>query len=240
MSRGDYSYDHGNHDAKTLKLAGAAKLVGWPTPQAGDSKRGISSEHRKRQQEKGNGHSELTWSARLASWATPTASLADKGVRTVEGGQAEALRNHGPDLSAQVTLTSWATPQSRDWKGSNTAGPTETRGSKGPPLNEQARLTLAPWATPVSTELGNSLESYRAMKANMKSGARSAITHPSLQAQLAASGPMPTGSTASTESIGQLDPDHSRWLMGLPREWADCAPTATRSTRKSRKPSSKP
>jgi hypothetical protein len=37
----------------------------------------------------------------------------------------------------------------------------------------------------VSTEIGNTLENYTAMKRNMKSEPRTAITHPSLAAQLA-------------------------------------------------------
>jgi hypothetical protein len=184
----------------------------------------------------GNAGTTLLDAVRLAAW--PTAKVND----AERGGCLEHMDGRRSNLNDSVHLASW--PTSRATDGSN--GSTTLRSENGIDLPATAGLTG--WATPSATDgkiasnpgqrRGQTLENYRAMKRNMKSGARIAITHPSLQAQLVVSGRALTGSSVATGSGGQLNPDHSRWLMGFPVEWASCGATATASSRRSRRHSS--
>lgn len=137
----------------------------------------------------------------------------------------------------ESTFAGWPTTTKEDAHSSARHG-YMNQGNAGTTLTDAARM--AGWATPVSTEIGNTIENYLAMKANMAAGVRTAITHPSLQAQLVVSGMDPIGWNAATANTGLLNPEHSRWLMGIPRAWEDCAPMVTPSLRRKRRFSSKP
>ena len=135
-----------------------------------------------------------------------------------------------------IAPTGWVTPTSRDHKDS--PGMVAQRDGKDRVDQLPRQAYLAGWPTPTTsnTRTGKassalSMKRENGSKVQQRLQDFAAIAGP---ARLTASGEMLIGLDAGMVSGGQLNPAHSRWLMGLPAEWDDCAPTETPSTLKRR------
>ena len=177
----------------------------------------------------------------LSPWPTPNAgpqndtdSRWEKRREEVAAKYGHGHNGFGMTLGMAATLAGWTTTTTRDWKDTGEIRP---RADGTPRLDQLPRqATLAGWPTPLlgDAHLASTPEAaMRRIAEGKETVSRvAAICGP---ARLTATGEMLTGSSAAMESGGQLNPAHSRWLMGLPPEWDACAPTATPSSRKSRR-----
>ena len=198
----------------------------------------------------------LTWKP----WVTPSG---------VSRSRLRASVRRTSEIGTTGAVSAWPTPTTRDWKDGKEqqnvplnallgrvawlagwptpmAGTPAQNGNNAAGNNDSSRRTVAlsGWPTPTaaladkgvrSTE-GGIREAMRSHGPDLAAVSSLTVDGP---ARYTASGELLTGCSAGMESGGQLSPAHSRWLMGYPAEWDDCAVTETRSIRSKRQSSSR-
>ena len=201
----------GKVSGHNLDLNAAAQLTGWPTP--------LASKLTPSQREDFTPN--LANVAQLTGWPTPNAISENRGglQTNAENALNRKEQGHMLNLDDAAQLSGWATPTVRDHKDG-------AANLENVPINHLLgrEVLLTGWATPLG--LGG-----RHTKGSPK---RAIDNKGRLKDQVYLVGEMSNGSHAPTspkmdkENTGQLNPDFSRWLMGFPDEWANCAPMGTR------------
>jgi len=151
-------------------------------------------------------------------WPTPRAAEAGPDYAI-----ADRKGSGGYSLQTVAQIAGWPTPTLQDSEQAGGAG-CIARGGRGHSLHSAAKISG--WATPQARDHRRGETGGEPLTHNSRPLSE--------QVLLADSGPTPPGSPAATEKRGALNPAHSRWLMGYPPAWDDCAATATPLTPGSR------
>lgn len=163
-----------------------------------------------------------TSESELTGWPSPLASNVKNCYQDWLKVLARKEAGRQPNLQDFAVLAAWTTPTNRDWK--DTSGMTAQRDGKErlDQLPRQAFLTG--WPTPQVNYITNATTvqmSADGGETPNKIGWAASLCGP---LRLTVFGEMRTGSYVEMANGVQLNPAHSRWLMGLPHAWDESSP----------------
>lgn len=191
----------------------------------------------------------LTWKDRVTPGGLPIPALRASVLRTsgkdytgwptprVGGNGAASSNRTGTrgNIEQAAWLAGWPTPTTTDHKGGYQGG--RIRNGKLSTDRLDVTAQISGWPTPCASKTGKNSKDPQRMKEKGRQSCLGDAAHLTIDtpARLTATGEVLTGSSAGMESGGQLNPEHSRWLMGLPIEWGSCGAMVTPLSRRKRK-----
>lgn len=160
-----------------------------------------------------------TSESELIGWPSPLASNVKNCYQDWLKVMARKEAGRQPNLQDFAVLAAWTTPSHSDGTRGGTGITPNMTGSSLAQL-----VKVAGWVTPTSRDWKDTsgMTAQRDGKERLDQLPRQAYTAGPLR--LTVFGEMRTGSYVEMANGVQLNPAHSRWLMGLPRAWDESSP----------------